>query len=590
MHKKSKTIKILLMIVIMTIILSISKSVFGFSFSASLPEPYYYSDYLFCRNHANSYSIKNVPGMDKSTRTLEYEKVGEQELEQSIAFAVYTAAQTGNWSPEQIQQVIWSSGQFGDLSSFIQMLVNYTGNTTSAISPDVLEARSNQYAQFYYGILNGGKNIELTTESKNSKVLVDQTNQTYTVGPYKVDLKIGELADSVKDAKTILYNELAGINAEKYPNTPSFATFDVTGLEGDNIIFLDKSGKEIGFPNWGEDFYIRYNPTNGITTINPKITINYIKNVTGKAILYSCKKATVKGKITNIYINIDDFDPSDFVSTGSLKCEGNLASNVELKVTKYNITNTVKVDEGPIYDENGKIKGYKYHRTYVTEFEYEAEATTPEIFQETMEITPFRIKYYHKLTGKDGFEIYIDEDEYEEYEEEQYADVLAQPEFDETTADLGVKDISMELGGNVWVDLPGVKLGDFTGIRGEEDSTFAGMQVSLYDENNNLIATTMTNNEGKYHFDKLDPLKKYYVKFTFNGQIYQSTYYKSNLTGGYSNAVDEARDSFNSKFGSIASTPKNYKVGNEWHKSYAFYSKLAREDGEYIAYEDGALT
>lgn len=564
MHNKSKKIKILLMMIVMAIILSISSTVFGFSFPASLSHPYLYDNYLFCRNHNKSYSIQNVPGLIKSTRYIEYGEAGEIELEQSLAFAVYTASKMGNWNPDKIQEILWSTRQFKDLSSYIEMLDDYTGNTTSWASSDVLEARSNQYAQFYYGILNGGKNMEFTTETKDSKVLVDQTDKTYTVGPYKIDVKTGNLTDSVKNAKTILYNELAGINEQEYPNAPAFATYEITGLEGKNIKFLDKSGKEIKFPNWGEDFYIRYNPTNGVTTINPKIVINYIKKVTGRAVLYESMKATFSGEIRGIYVERDNFDPADFVRTGTLRQGGNAGASVEVRVTSYQITETETVDEDPEYDEYGNFIRYRTHRTYVKGFNYEAQIIDNGRIQKTLKITSL-------------------------YENGQDSGLLCKAEMGKDEIDLGTKEISMELGGNVWVDLPGVKIGDFTGIKSEEDSIFAGMEVSLYDENNNLIATTVTNNEGKYHFYKLDPLKKYYVKFTYNGQIYQSTYYKNNLTGGYSNAMDVERESFNNRFGNIDSSPKNYKVGNEWHKSYAFYSKLARDNGEYISYGDGAL-
>ena len=600
MHKKSKKLKILLMMIIMTIVLSLSESVFGFSLPGSLSHPYLYDEYLFCRNHNKSYSLQNITGMDKSTRLVNYDEEGEQSLEQSLAFGVYTAIETNNWDTDKIQEILWSTRQFQGLPNYIEMLTDYTGNTTSPTSSDPLIARSNQYAQFYYGILNGGNKLQLTTEKNDSKVLVDQTDKTYTVGPYKIDIKVGDLKDPIKDAKTILYNELAGINAQKYPGTPSFATYSITGLDGTNIKFLDKSGKEIKFPNWGEDFYIKYTPNNGITQINPKVTVNYVKNLVGKVILYKCTDATVSGEVENIYSNIDTFDPNDYVSEGTLRLGGNAGEPIDVSVTNYDVTGTKRVGKDPVYNNRGEIIDYRRYETYVTSFKYDAKVEDGGRFQETVIIvppttptpTPTETPTPTPTTTLEPTPTPTITPPVTPPVTPPTTDkeVLAYPEYDSTEVDLGVKDVSMELGGNVWVDLPGVKLGDFTGIKGEEDSVFAGMQVELYDEDNNLIATTVTNNEGKYHFSKLDPLKKYYVKFTYNGQIYQSTYYKNNLTGGYSNAVDEARESFNSKFGSIASTPKNYKIGNEWHKSYAFYSKLAKEDGEYIVYEDGALT
>ncbi len=557
MRLKGKKLKILLMIIIITLILSIGKSVFGLSISPTPAEPYLYDQYLFCINHTKGYSIQNLPGMNKSTRVIEYNEGDVVELEQSVAFAIYTAIQSGNWDSELIQDIIWSSDQFNGLSNFAKMLIEYTGNTTSATSAKAVEARSNQFAQFYYGILNGSNKIKFTTETSNSKVLVDQNDKTYTVGPYKIDVETAELTDAIKDAKTILYNELAGINAANYPNTVPFASYEISGIDGTNIQFIDRSGNVIIFPNWGEDFYIRYNPTSGVNTINPKITVNYISKAIGKGMHYNGSRGTVKGKINNIYVDIDNFDPSDFVNTGTLKLNGNYGATIEVNIISSNITSTTEVGEEPIYDENGNITGYEFYRTYVTGFSYEAEIVDPSRLQELI-----------KIIG--------------ENEEDSRDEGFVKIERDSTEISLGTKQVSMELGGNVWLDLPSVKTADYTGIRSEEDEPFAGIEVRLYDENGNLINVTATDSQGKYHFYNLDPLKKYYVTFVYNGQIYQATYYKNNLTGGYSNAQDLSREAFNNIFANIDSSPKNYKVGNEWHKAYALLSKLARDNGEYI--------
>lgn len=573
MHNKSKKIKIILMIIVTAILLFIGKPVFGFSMPGSLEHPYLYNDYLFCRNHSKSYSVQNVPGMDKSSRVVNYTEEEQRDLEQSIAFAVYTATETNNWDKDTIQEILWSTRQFAGLPGYIEMLAGYTGNTTSPTSSNVLIARSNQYAQFYYGILRGENKLELTTETSNSKVLVDQTNKTYTVGPYKIDVKTGDLTDKIKDAKAVLYNELAGINAQSFPGTPSFASYTITGLDGTNIKLLDKSGNEIKFPNWGEDFYIRYTPNNGITKINPKITVNYIKRVVGKATLYKCTSATLSGSITDIHENISRFNPADYIYEGTLRLRDNPGKTIELKVTHYAITGTTKVGRDPNYDKYGQIISYKYYDTFVTSFTYDAEVTIYDEEGRVQEVLEFSdiINFPVPERPTPPPPTHTESKR-----------VVAYPEYDSTEIDLGVKDVSMELGGNVWLDLPSVKTADYTGIKSEEDKPFAGIEVRLYDESGNLVDMKVTDSEGKYHFYNLDPLKKYYVTFVFNGQIYQSTYYKNNLTGGYSNAQDVNRDAFNNKFGSIDSSPKNYKVGNEWHKSYALLSKLTRDNGEYI--------
>ena len=147
----------------------------------------------------------------------------------------------------------------------------------------------------------------------------------------------------------------------------------------------------------------------------------------------------------------------------------------------------------------------------------------------------------------------------------------------------------MEIGGKVWVDVGATKESNLNGRLhvGEadvNDTMFAGMQVDLHlgDANGQIVATTTTDSEGNYHFYNLDALEKYTVVFTFNGQIYQQTYYKDNLSGGYSNAQEIDRSGFNDRFDKIDSYPNNYDYGG-WHAAYGLEVKLKDANGNYIA-------
>lgn len=545
MRLKSK-LKYILMTLIMTIILSLGSSVFASTFmiqyEAGKVEPYEWNSRFFCDHKGQALWIQNVTGMDLSSRLLSYSPLRTIKAEQSIAFAAYTASVlAGNmdyWDCAGIQQVVWSSGQFRGLPNYEETLIDYNSDyKTSPYSRNTVEARSNQYASFYYGILDGGQRFTFNTQTNNSKVLVDYDEQTYTVGPYRIDVNTGNLTEPIRNAKAILYNELAGINARNYPGAPRFATYQITGLDGRNIHFVDRSGNRIAFPNWGEEFYIRYNPNKGVTTINPRININFISRVDSDVTIYKGSRESFSGSINGLWVRRENFNASNYVRNGTLG--GSSVSIQGLAVTNLRTTWRYElVSTNP--------NQYVPHE-YVTGFDYTAEMAGPERVQEVVEI------------------------------------LNVNPVFNNVNVNLGIKDISIELGGNVWVDLPGVKIGNYTGVRSEEDSPFAGMQVQLYEEDGDIVDTTVTDDEGKYHFYELDPLKKYYVKFTYNGQIYQNTYYKNNLSGGYSNAMEENREEFNNKFGKIDSTSQNYKVGNEWHKAYALLSKLSKENGEYIA-------
>ena len=144
--------------------------------------------------------------------------------------------------------------------------------------------------------------------------------------------------------------------------------------------------------------------------------------------------------------------------------------------------------------------------------------------------------------------------------------------------------INMYIGGNVWEDLGFTKESVINGrFDSNNESKYAGIQVRLHDANTNqVVATTTTNSNGQYGFKDLHPMHKYYVEFTYNGQVYQHTYYNNNLSGGYSTATETSgdRSNLNNRFETIDSTPNNY--GN--NKSYGMYVRIPASDGTYIAF------
>ncbi len=594
MRLSSKKFKILLMIIVTAIIWLISQSVYGkttynpsdksITISDPATEAYLNDAYLFCIDHLRSYWFQNAT-IDTNSRVIDYKYSKDIKLEQSVAFGIYTAIQTGNWDAEAIQDIIWASDQYKDSDKFQQMLMDYASDDATGYAKSDLQARAEQYAQFYYGILNKDGKIEFTNESKNCRVLVDSINDFYIVGPYKLDVKTNN-PDIAPDAKTIFFNELARIN--DFSDTVPFASIEMEGIDGTDIKYIDKNGREMEFPGLGKEFYIKFKPNKGVTKVNPAIRIRYIKEVSGVGSVYIGSKGTVEGYINDVNVRIevpdnfdphkvsaDIFDPQKDVGldlTGTLTDKGNEAAAMGLKVLQCDITDGT--DEGVVPDGNGK----RHHYYYIKSFKYKAEIEVPSRLQELVKL---------------GIEGSADAGIRANWVEDGNVKVSVLAKEDTCSPFFGDTDLLMELGGNVWLDLPEVKTGIISGIRLSNDTPFAGIEVRLYDENNNLVATTATDSNGQYHFYKLDPMLKYYVKFVYNGQIYQATYYKNNLTGGYSNAQDISRDAFNNKFGKIDSTPKNYKVNGEWHKAYALLSKLARDNGEYIENgknEEGIIT
>ena len=154
------------------------------------------------------------------------------------------------------------------------------------------------------------------------------------------------------------------------------------------------------------------------------------------------------------------------------------------------------------------------------------------------------------------------------------------------------KYINMYIGGYVWEDLGFTKESVENGRYDNNESRFGGIQVTLHDANTGATYTTTTNSNGQYGFKDLHPMHKYYVEFRYNGQVYQNTYYKNDLSGGYSTAQENLsdRNSLNSRFETIDSTPNNYAADNRQNKSYGMYVRIPASNGTYLSYTPTVYT
>ena len=174
--------------------------------------------------------------------------------------------------------------------------------------------------------------------------------------------------------------------------------------------------------------------------------------------------------------------------------------------------------------------------------------------------------------------------------------------------------INMELQGTVWVDQKGAtKESKYNGQMDDSEAKFPGIQVLLYEygysngkyatertQGDKLIATTTTDSNGKYWFfgrkpgtkePLMNPLRQYYVVFTYNGQLYQDTYYMNDLStdGKHSNAQEVnaskdkqasselSREDLNAKFASIHSYDKSY----DNNKAFAYSSSVGLNFSTY---------
>lgn len=207
----------------------------------------------------------------------------------------------------------------------------------------------------------------------------------------------------------------------------------------------------------------------------------------------------------------------------------------------------------------------------------------------------------------------------------------------------------MELGGYVWEDGVATKESKADGVintQGENiDKRLKNVKVTLYEEDGTIaklavnpgeaeseeelfhrVNPTYTDEKGRYLFEGLDPMKKYYVIFEYNGQRYLPTEYLNTGSGSYGSAeamanaglynttewkitskgtelnsgkydVQEpddyiSRTDYDKRFEEIRSYPENYKSSNNlgWAKNGYNAVYTQKDLMGYVLNEDGTYS
>lgn len=217
--KNKRAVKILFAMLAMLFFVLVSKSFNSVDAAetASFGPPFAHSyimsgDWVaYCREHGKALG-GNVGGL--RINQLQYTKTsGNQHIEPATGYALYCGA-TG----ESLQHVIWYSKL-------------WTGGENAVVDADSrvagIDQRFKQYGDVYYGIIKQFKNLNGTnknlfsitsdTKEENIKVMVNQQNKKYIVGPYKIELnpniqsynvESSSITDPINEAKNALSEEL----------------------------------------------------------------------------------------------------------------------------------------------------------------------------------------------------------------------------------------------------------------------------------------------------------------------------------------------------------------------------------------------
>lgn len=130
-------------------------------------------------------------------------------------------------------------------------------------------------------------------------------------------------------------------------------------------------------------------------------------------------------------------------------------------------------------------------------------------------------------------------------------------------------ELTIDLAGKVFKDNPASKDGKEDGILSTGDEMLEGIEVTLFDSTGAEIAKTTTDKDGYYEFLDQPASKQYYVRFKYNGQLYEPTTYQrvskvidnAGTLGpttiaerSYATDGKQNRQNFNNKFTPVDST------------------------------------
>ena len=187
--KNKRTVKVLFALLFILFFVLVSKSTNSAkaetaSFGQSFKHAYTMSGSwtAYCRQHGLALGGQ-IGGL--AINELDYtQETGAQDLEPATAYAYYCGARG-----ESLQNVIWYSKLWTGGPILLWMSSGVAG----------INQRYKAYGDVYYGIIKPFQNINSTnkslfsitsdTKEENVKVMVNQQNKKYIVGPYKIELK-----------------------------------------------------------------------------------------------------------------------------------------------------------------------------------------------------------------------------------------------------------------------------------------------------------------------------------------------------------------------------------------------------------------
>lgn len=462
---------------------------------------------------------------------------------QDVAYALATSG-----DQEKVQSAIWQTDiNKTEAKTWDQILAKHPDQADD----DGLYEEAKAYREFYESLVaNGGFVTNDNTNYSNVKTAVNQSDDTYTVGKYKIDYSNGIYT---KPDGTLVY--FGYISSMKLRNQ--------NGTELTIVDILDSSGNSIknrayGMPTNNEEFYVKF-------------------------------KYDGTGTTTDVYLDVE--------FTYLEKCE---ASMRYWYGTEYQWA-WDKQNSGRSDHEHGGRNTSHSHRASCGSATAGYPTCNGSLNSGWTPYTYTAKEWVLKKSTDQTIQILLGVDKVAG------ADYWARKVWEKSTlrTDANKIDITMDLEGIVFLDLPGgkatVNAKDSNGIYDGIDKLMANIEVTLYEEGGTTLATlkqvsgqlrtnaTLTDSNGHFAFKGLNAQKKYYVTYKFNGQKYENTAYKVAIsdynTGSWqviskASILDSDRLAYNKKFEEIHSYPGNYTninnitgFGLSSNKTYKIYEQ-----------------
>lgn len=478
-----------------------------------------------------------------------FEPRGGGSLPPAMAYIV-SDEPIGSWSREK-QKAIWNLKGKKDKNGHSLDGGILSGGKNKKFGSSIYDVEAENYADFHADIEKyDGMNPNDHTDIDDVEVEVNQNTKEYIVGPFELSYINGTYGGitfgGISDMTVIGYNAddrevNSSIEIERFI-LGSGRSISPKYFKPSSDLKVDETVQR--YPKSGEEFYIVFkDPNSGVNSAS--------KRVCKISVDVEFKYMTAQGR----YIRFD----GEYLEVGAKHCDG-YDCNYDY-VHRHDDDCYVEWTDEEGNDHTKKVCGNYPDNTWIHDCQKETNIL------------------HHSLQDL----MSADADRKIHRQELELAEELI--------------DITMDLGGHVWEDGAASKESKVDGISnttGGNDISLPNIKVTLHEANGSTAIVVYTSNpvrtdrNGNYMFQGLDAMRKYYVKFEYNGQIYMPTEYLNTANRQYQSVSEMVsagqynttnwritskgtelpyqRKEYDLKFQEIGSYPHNYVSSNSLGK------------------------